>query len=700
MLTSKKGRAVFLKKNGGNKIMGRNQTERKKQGKGIRLTALVIGMILLSGCGSNKSQTVQIKEGKNQVTKIESNTVNNESENNDKNPFVVNFDKELKETLQKQEKNQLELTFSQEGGFYPEDFQLEISCEGAKNIYYTLDGSDPLFSNSRILYEEPIRISAQTDRVPVMSQIDPFFFDAAHVELNQSKDGFVGTLMAPKKENVDQIAVVRAVAEDKKETYSKTQTESFFLGTMEEHIQGIAESCEAAGQDLAVLSLSINYEDLFDYDTGIYVKGAHYQNELKKKINFNEKLDEEVSRALNANYKQKGREWEREIHLELFEASQNGATQVLSQSCGIRVQGNYSRSDLQKGLRLYARSEYGDKNFKYAVFGENLTDDQGQVMEKFKTLTLRAGGNTALTAKYNDTYWQTLVKDLDCETLASRPCIVYVNGEYWGLYVLQEDYSDDYFQDTHGVNKDQVVVYKGDAEALSLGYKLDVGELPEGETNESYYFEDLLNFFQTHKNLEAEEDFQAFSQLVDVESARDYFAAQIWINNKWDWPGKNWSLWRTTEADKANPYADKKWRFCFYDLDFGGVMGANEANANTIKEDNYKPAGMLDMDTNNPAVLIFAYLMTNENFREDYKATLLGLSEGYFEKEHAQTILNQFRDTYAPLYDQFFLRYPGSGSSRDALSGGYSSYKCMYDFLEKRADYIQPMITYIDEHFQ
>lgn len=677
--------------------MSRNQTEtRNKRKKWRRTGSLLLFLLLLSACSS---QTEKVEENSD-VQSQEVSTEVQESEKEGKNPFFVNYDKELKETLQSQEKNKLELAFSKESGFYPEDFQLEIRCEGAKTIYYTLDGSDPLFSTSRQEYKEPITITKQIDQVPLMSQIDPFYFDAAHVELNQTKDGFVGTLQAPNPEDVDQITVVRAVALDQKDSYSETNTASFFLGTMEEHIQGIKESCQAAGEDLAVLSLSINYEDLFDYDTGIYVKGAHYQNELMKKLNFHEKLDAEISRALNANYKQKGRDWEKEIYLELFEANQEGGEQVLAQACGIRVQGNYSRSDLQKGLRLYARSDYGKKNFNYAVFGETLRDDQGQIMDKFKTLTLRAGGNTALTAKYNDTYWQTLVKDLACETLTSRPCILYVNGEYWGLYVLQEDYSDDYFEDSHGVNKDHVVLYKGDAEALSLGYKLDIGDLPEGETNESYYFEDLLNFFQTHKNLEAEEDYLAFAQLVDVESARDYFAAQIWFNNKWDWPGKNWSLWRTIEAEEGNPYADNKWRFCFYDLDFGGVMGAGEANANTIKEDNYKPAGMLDMDTNNPAVLIFAYLMTNENFREDYKETLSGLSEGIFEKEYAQQVLTQFRDVYAPLYDQFFLRYPGVGSKEEAISGGYSSYQCIYDFLEKRADYIQPMLTYIDEHFQ
>ena len=64
---------------------------------------------------------------------------------------------------------------------------------------------------------------------------------------------------------------------------------------------------------------------------------------------------------------------------------------------------------------------------------------------------------------------------MDCTIKASRPCVVYLNGEYWGLYVLEEDYSDNYFEDHYGVSNKDVIVYKGDADALKLGYKLDEG---------------------------------------------------------------------------------------------------------------------------------------------------------------------------------------------------------------------------------
>ena len=60
---------------------------------------------------------------------------------------------------------------------------------------------------------------------------------------------------------------------------------------------------------------------------------------------------------------------------------------------------------------------------------------------------------------------------------------------------------------------------------------------------------------------------------------------------------------QTTQADKSHGAYQE----------MAEVQG--DAYTNTVKEDNYKPSGLLDFDTKNPAVLCFAYLMTNDKFR-------------------------------------------------------------------------------------
>ena len=590
----------------------------------------------------------------------------------------------------------IEFAFSAESGIYPQEFQLTIAVPAGAQVLYTTDGSDPAESSTAKVYESPISITDRKNDPNVVSAVDPVLISGNFNKPDSSRKNFVTTVSAPKDSAVDKCTVIRAIPKFADGSFGQEKSGVYFIGTPRDHLQGIAETCEAAGGTLAVISISMNYEDLFDSTTGIYVKGDIFENSLLQHLQYNRYVkDGETARSLDANYNQRGRAWEREATVTMFEFSADSVEAVLTQTCGIRIQGNYSRSDLQKGLRLFAREEYGAKNFRYPVFGEDYVNDVGEVMDKFDTLVLRAGGNCSFTAKFNDTYWQSLVGDLACETKRSRPCIVYLNGEYWGLYVLEEDYTDDYLEDHHGVNKDDVVIYKGDAETYAIGYKLDEGEIPAGQ-NEDYYFRELLYFFDTHENLSNQEDFDAFCKLVDPQSVIDYFAVQCWINNKWDWPGKNWSMWKTTAIDESNPYADGRWRFMFYDMEFGGISGKSDAYANTIKEDNYKPNGLLDRDTNNPAVLCFVYLMSNESFRNSFYTRLRTLSYSNFGQQVLQTQLQEFKNIYAPLYNQFFQRYPGTGSAANATNGGYASIQCIQDFIGIRKDHIQQMIDYCE----
>lgn len=587
------------------------------------------------------------------------------------------------------------LDFSRYTGVYGEAFELTMEAsEETAEIYYTLDGSNPATSATAVKYTGAVLVERRDKDENVVSAVEPVRIAGSFNYV--SKNTFKCGIEAPEASAVDKCTVVRAVAKSADGTVSEEVSATYFIGTMEEHIKGLAESCEAAGTSLAVVSISVNYDDFFNDKGGIYVKGKIFEGALNQYIAENGGVwDGETARSLDANYKRKGRDWEKEVRVSFMECTQAGLTEVLNQTCGIRIQGNYSRSDLQKGLRLYAREEYGVKNFKYAFFGEDYVDYEGETMDKFKTLVLRNGGNCAFTSKFNDTYWQSLVSELDCGTQKSRPCVVYLNGEYWGLYVLQEDYTDNHMENLYGVDNKDVVIYKGDAEALALGYKLDEGELPEGE-EESYYFKELLDFFENHSDLESEEDYVEFCRLVDPQSVMDYFAVQCWINNKWDWPGKNWSMWRTITSDGVeDSYGDGRWRFLFYDMEFGGVSGESDAKTNTIKEDNYKAEGLLDFNTDNPAVLCFAYCMTNAGFRNEFNQTLLGLSESVFEKETALARLEEFEAVYGPLLEQFFERYPETGSTENALEGGYASSKCIGDFLEKREGYIQKMVDYV-----
>ena len=662
-----------------------------------RLAVLLCAVMLLAGCASGEDSS-SVSGGS---SKADSSAVQSEAdsfpESTTDTPDESNTEKK-EYTAPSYSENKSVVSFSKESGVYADAFSLELTSPDGGDIWYTTDGSDPRSSSTRQKYSSAISIAKRDGDANVVSAVDPALFSGNFAEIDFGAGGFGSKMKAPSDDAVDKITVIRACAEMSDGTVTKPFTGSYFIGTAEEHIQGLAESCKAMGTPLAVMSISMNYDDLFDPSYGIYVKGDIFTDSAVNYFKNGGQMNEEAARQIDANYKQKGRAWERPADATLMEISPDGSSVTFSQQCGVRIQGNYSRSDLIKGLRLFARKDYGEKRFEGSIF-EGLKSSAGEDMTSFKSLVLRAGGNCAFTAKFNDTYWQKMSESLDCSTKASRPCVVYLNGEYWGLYLLEEDYSDDYFADHFGVEKTDVIVYKGDAEALALGYKLDEGDLPEGEKNESYYFQPLLNFFKKHKSLASQEDYDAFAELVDVESCRDYFLSEVWINNKWDWPGKNWSMWKTANVDPSNEYADGKWRFMFYDMEFGGVSGSSDCGTNTVKEDNYKPKGLLDMGTNNPAVLCYAYLMTNEGFRTDYLTRLEGLSEGIYAQDKLQAMLDGLTAQYSPLFEQFFARYPGTGSADEAVNGGYASAKCIGDFIKGRAGNISKIVSWVEKQF-
>ncbi|MDE6851453.1 MAG: CotH kinase family protein, partial [Lachnospiraceae bacterium] len=431
------------------------------------------------------------------------------------------------------------LEASRGSGTYESAFSLTLNSDPGATIYYTLDGSNPVTSQTRQTYSEGISITDRKNDPNVLSSVPPKKIQTMH---NDSE------LITPSASAVDKCTVVRAVAVGEDGVQSEIMTYTYFIGNMSKHISGIQDSVQAAGEDLAVISITMDQNDLFDETKGIYVIGND---------------------QYAPNFKKKGKAWERSCHIDYFESNGTQTSLELSQDCGIRIQGNYSRENVQKSFRLFAREEYGIKNFKYPFFA-GLTNAEGETMKKFKTLVLRNGGNDSFNYKYKDNIMQSFLHEQDCESLHGRPCVVYLDGEYWGHYVLQDDISDNFLQEKRGVVKENVVVYKGsdDPQYMSYGYKLDEGELPEGVTDESYYLQETLQFLDSH-DLSKDAAYQEFMEkYMAEESAVDYFGVMLYLNNRYDWPGKNWSIWRTLDDDRNHcAYEDGRWRFCFYDLD-------------------------------------------------------------------------------------------------------------------------------------
>lgn len=586
------------------------------------------------------------------------------------------------------------LTFSNGSGTYDSAFDLTISSNIGAQIYYTTDGSDPRESESSIAYTDGISIKSRENDANVLSAISPDLFDLMNYKV--SGNTFGSYCVAPEDSAVDKCTVVKAATKDAEGKWSAVATNTYFIGKMSNHIDGIATSATAAGNDLAVISITVDKEDLFDHETGIYVKGKKYEESLQALLDAGTNINSiSPEGTLDANFLQRGRTWERNAHIDYFESDGTTTEVKLQQDCGIRIQGNYSRHNVQKSFRLYAREDYGAKNFKYEFFGDAVKDADGENLKKFKTLVLRNGGNDAFNYKYKDIFMQSFMSGSNCVTLAGRPCVVYLNGEYWGFYVLQDDVTDNFLEEHLGVDNKKVVGYKASdqKEYADYLYKLEIGDLPEDVTEIDYYLKDTLNYLDKNDFSDSSVYQEFINTYLDESSAVDYFASMIYLNNGWDWPSKNWFIWKTTEKNAENAYSDNKWRFILTDLDLTTVPTWSAGLSDEWQGNNI--GNIAVKNSSNVVKKFFGNLMDNATFRTKLAERLQTIGTNEYNADLTAERGAQYKKMYGSLSSQFLARFNSNG---ELYSIGESNHNANMDFLSKRNSYVSNLINTINSY--
>ncbi len=484
-----------------------------------------------------------------------------------------------------------EPVFDAAGGFYEEGFLLRLSSPQGKKIYYTLDGSEP--TPDSLLYREPIMIAdntAQENRYAMRTDLAP------------TQD------YAPEFA-VDKATVVRAVCYDgAANRISETVTETFFIG--------YGKRPEYDG--MAVLSLAADPEALFDPRTGIYGNGAAYETYLTDGgMRDGAVLDSFVDadgqtrhRYMASNAFYEGKEWERKACIAYFDESH---AHCFTQNVGIRIAGNSTRSAQQKSLNLFARDIYGEETgIPYAFFGEEVP---------YSSVKIRNGGGNMAGIKFLDAFLEEAARERGSVCVQeARPCAVFLNGEYWGLYSIRERYNAEYLAGRYHVNPDLVMLVKA-GNAVTL---------PE-ETMAAYsYMLDVV----TQCDLSYEDTYALAEGLLDIQSLIDFCCINLYLDNRDVAFGYNTALWRTEEA--GLPYGDGKWRFMLYDLDECAHPDSNLWEG----RENWMAQHTLFCE---PAV---QSLLENEGFRRQFCISFMDIANTTFSYKRIHKLLEEWGQIY------------------------------------------------------
>lgn len=486
-------------------------------------------------------------------------------------------------------------SFSVESGFYEAPFYLELGGIKDGMIFYTLDGSEPTPKTARC-YTEPIPItdaSMNENVYSVRTDLSAGFF--------MEDDRY-----AVPEEKVDKAVIVRAAAFDASGTQrSQTVTKTYFIGFEQKDYA-----------DFEIVSLVTDPSNLFDYESGIYVAGKTF-DEFVASGEREQMSDPSKWRQWKANYMNRGRAWERPVHMDYFGEDRS---LIFSQELGLRIKGGTTRSYTQKSFNLFARGIYGESEFQVPFFGE-----KGQ-----SRLTLYTVAND-YRSKLRDPLLMELCSERAFATMESRPCYVFLDGEYWGMYYLMEKYGDDYLEENYGVAAGDAVIVKDNKTE---------GENPADEK----YLDELKQYISEH-DLATEEEYQELNTIIDMRSYLDYYATEVYIERSGDWPVYNEAYWRSKERSDEQ-YYDGRWRWMLYDVNWS-CLSANQVEEDTIAYVKSESQ-------------MFDKLSQNQSFQRDFTITVCDLMNSVFRVENVAPKLTSLIDQTRASVLRDLKKYYGS----------------------------------------
>lgn len=382
--------------------------------------------------------------------------------------------------------------------------------------------------------------------------------------------------------------------------------------------------------DIVTISVTTNPENLWDEDTGIYVMGKHAEEEYPYK---------------GANFWQ---EWEKPAHIEFYEVDGSLAFSI---DAGLSIHGEYTRAAEQKSFAIEARKKYGNEYINYPVFPE-------KNLSKYQSIVLRNSGQDNGNTKIRDILISQLMNDTKIDYQAYRPAVMYLNGEYWGLYTLRES-TDKHFLAFNNclTNPDNLDIIEGNNRVHQGDYS---------------HFESVLEYIKSH-DLSIDENYEYLKTLIDVDNFIDYQIAVIYAANT---DNGNIKFWRDRSVSS-------KWRWILFDFD----MAFRRVDHDTVSH-VFNPIGTGAGNWFSTTVQMG--LLQNDSFRNQFLTRFAYHMNNTFETQRVLSMIDELAEGIEPEIKRNYNRWTGS----------YSLWKScvqkLKDFITARPHYVN---MYIKQYF-
>ncbi len=380
---------------------------------------------------------------------------------------------------------------------------------------------------------------------------------------------------------------------------------------------------------LPVMFLSTAPANLFDYQTGIFADGPGYSATFPH---------------VGANY---WKDWERPVHVEYID--ENGQAQ-LEFNAGIKVFGQYSRAQDQKSVSINMRDKYGVKEVCYPFFGDSATN-------VYSELVLRNSGQDIDKAHIRDAFTAMVVKDqMDIDLMDYQPIVVYLNGEYYGLYDLREKICEAYVANRTGVDEDDIDMIKGNNMIMAGDYDAH---------------RELLNYVSSH-DMSQKENYDYVCSLVDEDELINYWICESFFNN--------------TDTGNIKYYREKfngEWRWVLFDLDWALYPSTYQWNMiEEIVNPNGHGVGKM-FDTT-----LMCGMMRNSTFRDKFIRRYLECLTTTFKTERLLSVYDEMIAEIEPEMSRHIAKW-GAPATFDTWKNHVSTLR---NIIEKKTALVRQQL--------
>ncbi len=311
--------------------------------------------------------------------------------------------------------------------------------------------------------------------------------------------------------------------------------------------------------------------------------------------------------------------------------------------CGFKLFGGSTRGLPKKSFALKFKKRYGEPSLNYQVF-------ENRDYSKFNSLILRSGSQDQESAFFRDVLMTSLVDGKTNLTVqAYKPVILYINGDYWGVYNIREQVDDDFIANNFNVSKE-------DTNIVRIDNDITIGD------GKKYF--DLLNYVSTH-NMKNSSNYNYVKERLNIESYVDFWVAENWVTNN---DIVNTRFYYHPDID------DGKINMIFYDLDF--AMWNHYLNYFTF---SVQPEGMSRLQV---STLLMRSLIVNDEFKKTFLNRLSYQLENVWNEDRVLEYIDDIYNTLKPEMERNQNRWG-------------MTYKTWEDNVEKLRSYTKLRRDYI-----